>query len=89
MFPLEGKPLQAFVGAVGDDDGGRAAGAVVEGDAVREVELARAGAGFAERGEPAGVAVVAVDAVRSVAVGEEEAAVELAEAGMDETGRDE
>ena len=75
MFAREGEPLEAFVRAVGDDDGGFVPRTIINPDAVRGVELAVALAGFAKHGEPLAVGVITMDAVGAVAVGEEEAAV--------------
>ena len=71
VLAFEREPLEAFVGAIGDNDG-RLRAAIVDGDAVRGVELAVAGAGFAEGGFPITVFVVAMNSVSAVTVGEEE-----------------
>ena len=47
MLALEREPLEAFIGAIGDDNGGLRA-AIIDGNTVRRVELGVAFAGFAE-----------------------------------------
>ena len=75
VLAVEIEPLEALVRAVAHDDGGRASGPVVEVNAVRRVELTVAFAGLTEHREPLPVLVVAMDAIRAVAVGEEKSAV--------------
>ena len=47
VLAFEREPLEAFVGAIGDDDGGLPA-AIIDGDSMRSVELGVAFAGFAK-----------------------------------------
>lgn len=49
---FQSEPLEAFVGAIGHDDGRFTAGMVIDSDAVRSVELSVASAGFAEHRFP-------------------------------------
>ncbi len=71
MFAFEREPLEAFIGAIGDDDGGLSA-TIVDGYAMRGVELGVAFAGFAEHRFPIAVFIVAMNAICAVTVGEEE-----------------